>query len=43
MGLAGNPRMSEEMAVQRATLISKHLGVPIHLKFIVISRFSELS
>ena len=31
MGLAGNPRMSEEMAVQRATLIARHLGVPIHL------------
>lgn len=31
MGLAGNPRMAEEMAVQRALLIARHLGVPIHL------------
>ena len=31
MGLAGNPRMAEEIAVQRSILMSRHLGVPIHL------------
>ena len=31
MGLVGNPRLAEEIAVQRAILISKHLRNPIHL------------
>ena len=31
MGLIGNPRLAEEIAVQRAILISKHLRNPIHL------------
>ena len=31
MGLSGNPRLAEEIAVQRAILISKHLGSSIHL------------
>ena len=34
MGLAGNPRMAEEIAVQRAILISKHLNVSIHISSI---------
>ena len=34
MGLAGNPRMAEEIAVQRAILLSKHLNVSIHISSI---------
>ena len=34
MGLAGNPRIAEELSVQRSILMSKHLNVPIHLSSI---------
>lgn len=34
MGLAGNPRMAEEIAVERSIIIARHLGVPIHLSSI---------
>lgn len=34
MGLAGNPRMAEEIGVQRSILIARHLGFPIHLSSI---------
>ncbi len=34
MGVAGNPRLAEELAVQRAILVAKHLGFPIHLSSI---------
>jgi len=31
LGLRGNPRLAEELAVQRSILISSHLDIPIHL------------
>lgn len=31
MGLTGNPRMAEELSVQRAITVSRHLEVPIHI------------
>ena len=34
MGLTGNPRMAEELAVQRAITLSRHLEVPIHISSI---------
>ena len=34
MGLTGNPRMAEELAVQRAITLSRHLKVPIHISSI---------
>ena len=34
MGLPGNPRMAEELVVQRAITLSRHLEVPIHISSI---------
>ena len=42
MGLVGNPRLAEEIAVQRAILISRHLGSRIHLSSLSSSGSVEL-
>jgi dihydroorotase len=34
MGLRGSPRLAEELSVQRAILVAKHLGVSIHISSI---------
>jgi dihydroorotase len=34
MGLRGNPRLAEELSVQRAILVAKHLGTSIHISSI---------
>jgi len=34
MGLPGNPRMAEEIVLQRAITLSQHLEVPIHISSI---------
>lgn len=42
MGLVGNPRLAEEIAVQRAILISRHLETRIHLSSLSSSGSVEL-
>jgi len=34
MGLRGSPRLAEELSVQRAILVAKHLGISIHISSI---------